>query len=527
MKNTEPTREELEERGVSVVDEVEWEDTDTLRPGVDYRDGVVFITTPAMINSMKTVGKGKGAHEEPSKERGLALIASDGRSMPFTKERVEELGYDWPANVTIPEHGRWSNASIKEFRTGKSIEPNPAILWKGLRDVYEQYIEFAQQEYYDLMPIFVMGTYMFRLYKAIGYLHFNGTAASGKSQNLRILDALGFNTQWAASMSSAALYRSIAGNPGVICIDEAEGFEGERGEDLRRILNAGYLDGATVKRVEKGPGDNFIVQSFDAYGPKAIASINVLDNVIGSRCLIVAMRPAIRTIGEFDKDDPRWAALRDRLYLWLMYHAAPLSTVVERWNEEDRYKRAPLLIGRSWQITQMFVTIADYIDSFDKGNRCERLIAFFNTYFADLAKLWYASDRIRLVLRSLPEVLRLHAPHDEHFFHLKTIHEVVTNYLEEDQKEYYKTRQLGKHLDVLGFKKRRAHKNGQQVWLDPEMIRQEFKQRRVEPQPEDQAWLDGEIEYKASVSNPALASTEARISVWAEAADELEFEEEQ
>jgi hypothetical protein len=367
------------------------------------------------------------------------------------------------------------------------------------------------------MPIFVMGSYMFRLYKAIGYLHFNGTAASGKSQNLRILDALAFNTQWASSMSSAALYRSLAGHPGTVCIDEAEGFEGERGEELRRILNAGYLDGSTVKRAEKGPNDQFVVQSYESYGPKAIASINVLDNVIGSRCLIVAMRPAIRTIPEFDKDDPRWQRLRDRLYLWLMYHADPMAAKIEEWNSDLRYTRAASLIGRQWQITQMYVTIADYIDSFDKGDRCTRLIAFFNEYFADLQKQMDATDRIRLVLRSLPEVLRTHAGHDGQWFHLKTIHEVVSNYLEDDQKEYYKSRAVSKHLDVLGFRKRRAHKNGQQIWLDPEQIRQEFKQRRVEPQPEDIAWAAGEIEYEAKVYGQA--ASQERVSVWADVAD--------
>lgn len=522
MIEHEPTLEELEAQGSLVVDELDWGTTDILRPGMDFRNGVVYATIPTYIRGTKTVGRGKAAKEQATREWGLAAVTSERRSWPFTPENVEKAGYGWAKNTMIPERARWSSESIREFIAGKDTEPNPAMLWKGIRNVYEQYIEFAAEQYYDIMPIFVMGSYMFRLYRAIGYLHFNGTAASGKSQNLRILDALAFNTEWASSMSASALFRTVAGNPGVICIDEAEGFEGERGEDLRRILNSGYLDGSTVKRVEKGPGDAFVVASFEAYAPKAIASINVLDNVIGSRCLIVAMRPAIRTIGEFDKDDPRWGAMRDRLYLWMMHHAAPVSELITEWNEELRYTRAPQLIGRAWQITQQYVTIADYIDRFDKGNRCDRLIAFFNEYFSDLAKQQDASDRIRLVLRILPEVLRLNVASDGGFYSLKTIHEVVSNYLEEDQKEYYKTRGLGKHLEILGFKKRRAHKQGQQVWLDPNHIRQEFLQRRVEPQPEDEAWLRGEVEYNPSVRNESYATTQERASLWADAADDEE-----
>lgn len=521
MTAVEPSREQLEQAGIAVVDEVVWEDADVLRPGMDYKGGTVFVTVPATLNVAKTVGKGKAAKEVIEKQRGLACITSTRQTFGYVPERVHEWGFEFPKTTITPDVRRWSTDGIKEFLAGEADEPNPATLWLGIRKVYEEYIEFAREEYYDLMPLFVMGTYMFRLYKATGYLHFNGTAASGKSQNLRILDALAFNTQWASSMSSAALYRSLAGHPGTVCIDEAEGFEGERGEELRRILNAGYLDGSTVKRAEKGANDQFVVQSYDSYGPKAIASINVLDQVIGSRCLIVAMRPAIRTIREFDKDDARWQRLRDRLYLWLMYHADAVSEVVARWNEADRYTRAPTLIGRSWQITQMYVTLADYIDSFDRGDRCARLITFFTEYFADLQKQMDATDRIRLVLRVLPEVLRLHAPHDGGFFHLKTVHEVVSNYLEEDQKEYYKTRQLSKHLDVLGFRKRRAHKQGQQVWLDPAQIRQEFTQRRVEPQPEDVAWLAGEVEYSPQARGEAAIS-ETRANLWADVA---EFEE--
>jgi hypothetical protein len=504
--------EAAEAAGVSLMDEIVWEERDILRPGMDFKNGTVYVTIPGDYMQPKTVGRGKHAEVVHEKTHGLIVITNEGKSFPYTPERVADFGFDFPRITITPDQTRWSLDDVVAFTKGKSTMPHPPTLWQGLREVYEQYIEFARQEYYDLMPIFVMGSYMFRLYKAVGYLHFNGTAASGKSQNLRILDALAFNTQWASSMSSAALYRSLDGHPGTVCIDEAEGFEGERGEELRRILNAGYLDGSTVKRVEKGPNDQFLVQSYNSYGPKAIASINVLDNVIGSRCLIVAMRPALRSIPEFDKDDPRWERLRDRLYLWLMYHAESVSALIEQWNTELRYTRAPQLIGRAWQITQMYISIADYIDSFDKGDRCNRLIAFFNEYFSELAKQQDATDRIRMVLRCLPEVLRTRTG-DGHWYYLKDIHTIVSNYLEEDQKEYYKTRALTRHLAVLGFTKRDPSKQGVRVLLEPATIRQEFKQRRVEPLPEDVAWANGEIEYEPKAYG--AAAPEERVSVWA------------
>lgn len=506
---------------LNAVPEIVWDDIDVLRPGMDFKGGLVYVTIPARINVIKTIGKGKGAKEVVEQMPWLACIRSDQTQFAYTEENVTKLGFNYPDHVIAEKERRWSSTSIVGFLKGEEPAPDPVAIFATIRKVYESYVEFAREEYYDVMPLFIMGSYLFRLYKSLGYLHFNGTAASGKSQNLRILEALAFNTAWASSMSSAALYRSLAGHPGTVAIDEAEGWEGERGEELRRILNAGYLDGSTVKRAEKGKNDNFVVASFESYGPKAIASINPLDAVIGSRCLIVAMRPAVRIIREFDKDDPRWQSIRDRLYLWMMYHATPVTEVIAEWNDTLRFKRAPGLIGRQWQISQLYITLADYLDRQDKGDRADRLITFFMDYFEALQRQQDASDRIRLVLRTLPEVLRTKVAFDGNWYHIKTIHEVVVQYIEDDAKDFYKTRNVSKHLEVLGFKKRRAHKQGQQVWLDAEAIRQEFKQRRVEPAEEDIAWLAGETEYQ-TVTNHQEAAVAARADLWASVADEEE-----
>ena len=491
-----------EATGINTVPEIVWNDDEILRPGMDFKEGVVYVTIPAIINETVTVGRGKSERQQIKPVHGLACVTSDRRQFPFNQENVATLGFSYPPHVMVPLDRRWSSTGIRVFLGQRENPIAPAVLHDGLRSIYEEYIEFANENYYDVMPLFIMGSYLFRLYKSLGYIHFNGSAASGKSQNLRILDALAFNTAWASSMSSAALYRSLAGNPGTVCIDEAEGWEGERGEELRRILNAGYLDGSTVKRAEKGQNDQFIVASFESYGPKAIASINPLDAVIGSRCLIVAMRPAIRIIREFDKDDPRWQTLRDRLYIWMMTHGPAVARRIEAWNETIRFDRCPTLVGRQWQITQMYLTLADYIDSFDHGTRCAKLIAFFIEYFDSLQRQQDAGDRIRLLLRVLPEVLRTKTAFDGGWYHIKTVHEIMATYIEEDAKEYYKTRSVSKHLEVLSFKKRRASKQGQQVWLDADQIRQEFRQRRVEPVEEDKQWFLGEIEYVPADDEP-------------------------
>ena len=44
---------ELEEAGAVVEDDVVWDDIDILRPGMDFKDGLAFVTLPATLNVIK------------------------------------------------------------------------------------------------------------------------------------------------------------------------------------------------------------------------------------------------------------------------------------------------------------------------------------------------------------------------------------------------------------------------------------------------------------------------------------------
>lgn len=513
--------EPIEKNGVTILDEFSWDEVEVLRPGVDFKDGVTYATVPMRINTIKKTKKGKDFTEEVVQELGIGCVTSERKHFAFTEDRVKDFGFAYPKTVLRPSTSRWSMDSIKSYLDGEYKAPHPVNIFNSLYKIYKEHVEYANEIYYLMMPLFVMSSYMFRSFNSIGYVHFNGTQASGKSVNLSLLKAFGFNTVWASSMSTASLFRTMAGNPGLICVDEAEGFEGEKGEDLRRILNSGYLKGSTVLRTEAA-GDKFVVVEYESFGPKAIASINPLEPVIGSRCVVVPMRPVIRKITEFDMDAVKWEPLRDRLYLWMMDEQGEIKTLAEKWAEDTRNTRAPKLLARQWQITQAYIVLADYLDKMDKGTRCDQLIAHFTEYFAEAQKQLNATDRIRLVLRTLPRVLATVSPSDEGYFPLKTIHEVVSQYLEEDQKEYFKTRTLGKYLDVLGFKKKRPHRQGQQIWITADQVRAEFRQRQVEPDEEDEAWLREEVEYNPSEFHTTSYTRPITEDIWSSMPEEGE-----
>lgn len=484
---------------VEVFEEIDWNPKPTLRPGMDFHAGTAYYTTPLTRNLVKTVGKGDKAHDEAYSELQTYTVTSGHEGFWYDEHDLAIEGFVPTEQVYQERNPRWSKASTRGYINTDVTAPTSVNLFAAVRKAYTTYVDYADEMFHDLMALYIMYTYVFRLFDSTGYLHFNGTAASGKSRNLALLDALAFNTVWASSMSAASLYRKLAGSPGTTCIDETEGFEGERGEELRRILNAGYRDGSTVVRTEKGPNDRYIPISYEVYGPKALASINPLEPVIASRCIVVAMRPAIRELPDFERDDEQWQALRDDLYVWALDNAAEIDALRATWRDSRKAELAPKLIGRQWETSRQFIVLADYVG----GEKfAVRVIDFFNEYFAKQQAALDASDRLRTTLRALPRVLSTKAAHPGNYYSIKDIHEVIASYLEEDAREYFKTKHVGKNLETIGFKDKQRATGGIRIMLTEEAIRAEFAQRRVDTFPEDAEWLAGKVSYQNGTVPP-------------------------
>jgi hypothetical protein len=481
---------------LSIVEEIEWDPKHTLQPGIDYFEGTCYITVPLYRNVL-VPSKKKGVDPQLVKKLSTYVVSSEREGFWYDKDDLDTHGFMEHRQLIQEDENRWSRASVKAFLDGNADAPKTKDLFDRIRQVYTTYVEFADEVYYDMMALFVMYTYVYRLLGYTGYIHFNGTAASGKSRNLSILKALAFNTIWASSMSSSSLYRKLAGSPGVTCIDESEGFDGERGEDLRRILNAGYLDGAIVTRSEKGDDDRYMTMTYNTFGPKALASINALEPVIQSRSIIVAMRPAIRELPNFDMKSETWAAMRDELYLWTMENMEALDALAHTWDEDKKHNHCPKLLGRQWEVSAQYITLAEYIGGITFANS---IIEFLNNYFAKQQETADAVDRIRTTLRCLPRVLATKAAHPGHMYSTKDIHEVVSSYMETDATEYFKTKHVTKNLAVLGFRHTKRAAGGLQIQLEEAAVRAEFQQRRVDPYEEDLDWLASKRSYQESTT---------------------------
>lgn len=494
---------------INAIADAVFEDTPVLRPGTDWHGDVLYMTFPIDRMEDVTVGRGKNKEVKQQRVTRTMVVTSTRRAFWYTPENVALEGYRWPPQGFMQETDtRWPIDEIKAYLDGKETRVSGPQLFIDLRQIYTDYVEYSDEAFYSLLPYYIMGSYLYRLFPTVGYLHFNGTQASGKSQNLKLLKVLSFNCVWASNLSTASLYRQVDGCPGLICIDEAESFDGERGEELRRLLNAGYKDGEPVMRAEATGDGTFAVRKFDVFSPKALASINPLEPVIQSRCVVVPMQPAsLKEIREFRESDPQWAQLRNRLYHWAMQNAHEVGDLYDQWNQKLRFTEAKSLTNRTWEIAQMFIIMAHHLSGFETA---KAIVKFFADYFAEQQKSAEEVDRQRLLLKCLPEVLRDKDDHSGAYL-LKDIHDVVEGYLDEDAREYYKTKQVSKHLMALGFRSRSKIKGGTTVPLTEDEVRKQLKKRNVTPFPADEAWLRGEISY---TGNRSSSATPASATLW-------------
>jgi hypothetical protein len=483
------------------LDDYIWTNKPTLMSGLDYHDDTVYITVPASKNVQKMVGRGKQAVLKDRIENHTICVTSAGEWFEFTEDEVLRRGFKFsPTFMQDPDESPWPMPDVRKWIEQDTESPDPFALWSEIRQIYVDHIEFAEERMYDFMAVWVMMTYVFRIYQSTPYVHFNGTMNAGKSQNMRILNAIALNPVWQSSMSPSALFRTIGSTTGTVLIDECETWKTESQQELLQILKSGNTEGSKVRRVERSSDDKFQPVSFAAYSPKVFASINPLDDTMQSRCIIINMRPAMRKIPSFIDKDERWPDLRNRLYLFAMYHTTTLTAIAKEWDDTKRHALAPLIQNRQWQMALPILSLADYIAG---KTLVEPLVEWLTNYWAEQVRNAAVTDRQALLLRVLPRVIATKVHQGNDWYTLKDIHTTMLEYLDEDQHEHYKTRTIIRALPPLGLPDKRNRGGGLQIKLPEEMIRTAIHQRRIEPFDEDVEWLAGNVSYVTAPPLPA------------------------
>ena len=157
----------------------------------------------------------------------------------------------------------------------------------NINDVLKKYCDL-KEEYYNIISLWIIGTYFHEFFPSFPYLYINATKGSGKTRLLKLVTFLSKDGELLNSLTEAVLFRS----KGTLGIDEFEGISRKGNEALRELLNSAYKRGTRVKRMKKvkgEKGEEQTVEVFDVYRPIAIANIWGMEEVLGDRCISLVL----------------------------------------------------------------------------------------------------------------------------------------------------------------------------------------------------------------------------------------------
>lgn len=407
----------------------------------------------------------------------LKIISSKNGIWELTKDEMEARNL-YP--TSIPSFGitepRWSpdttvtskneansnHGDRSDYQGRGQVNPYKEV-FLPIKETFEKFIDFNNSSYATLLAIWTMGTYLFPMFEAYPYLYLGGTKGSGKSKVLDILYKLVFNPISSSNASPSSLFRSIENTLATILLDEGECLTGrETNPDLRLLFNAGYK--ATGKVTRTNP-ESLKVEHFMVYSPKAIASINLLDQTLASRCIsLIMLRTSNKEKGRMRVNERTLdgKVLRDVLYRWCLYHALEVAKIF------DEDKDLSDLNNRANELYLPLFSIASYIDSFIPEGEVKTLPIAQQVADDSLIEEDLLDDWTLWVLEAIDAVVTDFRP-----YLVKDIRKSIVRARVKEEEvldDHLNNKWIGSCLKKFGFKRGRPTNEGKTYFLKRELI---------------------------------------------------------
>jgi hypothetical protein len=210
-------------------------------------------------------------------------------------------------NLTEDEFKKLQKSDTDIFKEKLEKEEKLIEAYRNIKEILKEYCDL-REDYYDIVSLWIIGTYFHEHFPSYPYLYFNAMKGSGKTRALKLITHLSKDGSMLNSLTEAVLFRT----KGTLAIDEFEGLGRRGAENLRELLNSAYKKGIKVKRMRKArteKGEQQVVEEFDVYRPILIANIWGMETVLGDRCLTLILeksnKPQITNLIELFEHDER------------------------------------------------------------------------------------------------------------------------------------------------------------------------------------------------------------------------------
>ena len=277
----------------------------------------------------------------------------DIQKVELPKEVIEDIvknqpAYDSRVNNLFLTDGEFEKLKDPSFNLEKyrlEKKHNLKGIYNNIIETLKEYCDI-KEEYYNIITLWIMGTYFHNNFPTYPYLFLNAMKGSGKSRLMNLIITLSKNGAMLNSLTEAVLFRT----KGTLGIDEFEGAERKGKEELRELLNSSYKKGVKVKRMKKvrgEKGEEQVPEEFEVYRPIVMANINGMESVLEDRCITLILEKsdnkAITSLVEIFKYDLKVLSVPQEMEVILKNDQCSLCSVVsllgtyQQWNTYIKY----------------------------------------------------------------------------------------------------------------------------------------------------------------------------------------------
>lgn len=224
------------------------------------------------------------------------------------------LYYNEKLNLNIGFSFNELKQKFLENKLENKDKPIIPMITLTLEEIYNKIIEILKkycdikEEYYNIIALWIIGTYYHKSFPTYPYLFFNACKGSGKTRLLKLIAELSYNGKVLNSLTEAVVFRTAADR--TFCIDEFESIGSKDKSTLRELLNSAYKKGVVVERSYKTKGkfrEKQKIEQFEVYCPIAMANIWGMESVLADRCVSIILERSnkkniTRLLELFDRD---------------------------------------------------------------------------------------------------------------------------------------------------------------------------------------------------------------------------------
>ncbi len=367
---------------------------------------------------------------------------------------------------------RWTSEYIKDY-VFKDYTPTPYRVHNAIENIYFKYSELKDETWYSILPLWVIGTYLYYTFETYPYLAFEGLKNTGKSKTARITTRMSFNGIFSVNASEATLYREIEALRPTFGIDEAEILKDpEKSRSIRAVLNAGHFKGASVLRQEKTHKGDFYTRHYSVYSPKVIANTRGIEDTLESRTIRIVMLRAKTEKGLLldTETSENWNYIRHLCYTFALCFFKEIRQIYL--NDPE----VKISSNRSNDLWCPLLAIARFIFLNHNQNRFKAIKDFALNQIG-LSQEDGLDERTSALLMALKDLVK----DSDTTCSSQDIKKAVSTYLEDEEAASINTKWIGWRLKSFGLNKDKKRLNKGYLYHLSKKDVEDVLERYIEP----------------------------------------------